>query len=108
MKDVPEDLKRIKAPKALDEFLDKISEDILAENARLRAELEERTYHDDRDSIIAELEADLETLRPKPVVTYKYMMFVDGQWSAVLDKPTAHTNLKLTFRDGVLVAAEVI
>lgn len=78
------------------------------ENTRLRAELEKRTYNDDRDSIIAELEAELEALKPKPVVTKKFFTLTSTSivgWGNELRNPS---NLVCTFADGVLVDATVI
>ncbi len=83
---------------ALERERDQLRTELEAEKANHQATAEQNEY----------LSRELQALRPKPVVTYKYMMFVEGRWSGVLDNPTAHTNLKLTFHDGVLVRAEVI
>ena len=57
----------------------------------------------------AKLRAELESLRPKPVVTYGYMNIAGPNsisWEYSCEGE--HNNLKLTFHDGKLVSAEVI
>lgn len=55
-----------------------------------------------------QLRAELELLRPKPVVAIGYMSVVDGEGSYVTPKRQSGDNLKLTFTDGKLTKAEVI
>lgn len=82
-----------------------------AENARLRADAEMYRRHcEEAQTDNARLNIELEALKPKPVVETRFMLAdLTPYTSGILfEESTQHSNLKLTFHDGVLVEAEVL
>lgn len=83
-----------------------------AENARLQSQLEE--YRAAAGHELRQLRAELEALKPKPVIRERYTQLTSltliGLEQSVYftDEREECDNLKLTFHDGKLVKAEVI
>lgn len=93
--------------------------DLLAENARLRAELDAHTPNpsftiDDLRKEVERLRAENEALKPKPDIEemelFAWFQHIDDGGCPIphTDPYADNPNVRLTFHDGKLVKAEVI